>query len=122
MAAVAFFPLALSVPGASPTEVASTGALVVGAAVAMTVLAVAVGAQAADLSHDGRPALGPGTVYLFLAVGGLFNLVLGASGLQLAVGCCCTPPSSPPAGGRAWRTCSICLDGDALAHRPLAGV
>ena len=118
VAAAAFVPLALSVPGTTLTQVASTGALVVGASVAVTVLAVAVGAQAADLSHDGRPALGPGTVYLFLAVGGLFNLVLGASGLRLTVGLLLYAAVIAACWSSGMANLRVCLDGDALALRP----
>jgi hypothetical protein len=58
-------------------------ALAVLGAVTVTWLAVAMAAGAADLSSE-RRAVGPGTVYLFLAVEGLFNVVLLDSGeLQL---------------------------------------
>lgn len=40
------------------------------------VLAVGVGCNVADLSRDDRNALGPGAVYVFLMVAGLFNLAL----------------------------------------------
>jgi len=48
------------------------------------VLAVAIGAAAADLSDDGQAALGPGTVYLFLFVAGLFNVVVQVHGWDRA--------------------------------------
>lgn len=57
-----------------------TGALVLGGALATTVLAVGLGCLAADLSDDQRGALGPGTVYLFLLLGGLLNVIFGAGG------------------------------------------
>jgi hypothetical protein len=54
------------------------GALVVvGGAVGMTWLAVALAAGAADLSDDARPAFGPATIYSFLFVGGLYNVLIG---------------------------------------------
>jgi len=49
--------------------------VVVGALV-VTALAVGIGCDAADLSTPGRSAIGPGTVYLFLIVSGLYNLGL----------------------------------------------
>jgi hypothetical protein len=60
------------------------GALVVvGGAVGMTWLSVALAASAADLSDDARPAFGPGTIYSFLFVGGLYNVLIGG-GVDLA--------------------------------------
>ncbi len=52
------------------------GALAVGGAVLLSVLAIGLAAGAADCSIDGRAALSPSTVLLFLLVGGLFNVVL----------------------------------------------
>ena len=49
---------------------------VAGGAVGMTWLAVALAASAADLSDDQRPAIGPATIYTFLFVGFLYNVVL----------------------------------------------
>jgi hypothetical protein len=37
---------------------------------------VALACQAADLSDEQRPAVGPATIYRFLLIGGLFNLLL----------------------------------------------
>jgi hypothetical protein len=55
------------------------GALVVvGGAVGMTWLAVALAAGAADLSDEQRPAIGPATIYSFLFVGALYNVLIGA--------------------------------------------
>ncbi len=51
------------------------GLVMVGCAL-VCVLAVGVGCNVADLSRDDRNALGPGAVYVFLMVAGLFNLAL----------------------------------------------
>jgi membrane protease YdiL (CAAX protease family) len=51
-------------------------ALVVVGSAMVCVLAIGVGCNAADLSDEGRNALGPGGVYVFLMVAGLFNLAL----------------------------------------------
>jgi len=83
-ALVMFVPLALSVPEPRPAAVAAALGLVLGAALMTTVLAVALGAAAADLSDDGQAALGPGTVYLFLFVAGLFNVVVQVHGWDRA--------------------------------------
>ncbi len=58
----------------------------VGGAVGMSFLAVAVGASAADLSDDQRGAVGPGTTYTFLLVGGLYNVVLSGTNAVRAAG------------------------------------
>jgi len=81
VAAVMYVPLALAVPGASPAAITLTGALVLAGALATTVLAVAMGCVVADLSDDNRPALGPGTAYLFLVLGGLLNVIFQGSPL-----------------------------------------
>ena len=64
--------------------VLGTGAQVLAGALATTVLAVGMGCLAADLSDglsdEQRGALGPGTVYLFLMLGGLLNVIFGAGG------------------------------------------
>ncbi len=69
-------------PAPAAVTVLATGALVLGSAVAMTVLAVGLGGLAADLSDEQRGALGPGTVYLFLLLGGLLNVIFGAAGWE----------------------------------------
>ncbi|HVV52195.1 MAG TPA: hypothetical protein VHO06_21175, partial [Polyangia bacterium] len=75
-AAFAFVPLALVMPPAPAAGVIAAGLLVVGGAVAMTFLAIAMAAGGADLSDEQSTAVGPGTIYSFLLVGGLYNLVL----------------------------------------------
>jgi len=75
--------LAVSLRGRSPAELVATGVLVVGAAITTTILAVGLGCAVADLTDDQRPALGPGSVYLFLLLGGLMNVVFWAAGWEL---------------------------------------
>ncbi|MDX2022125.1 MAG: hypothetical protein SF187_17950 [Deltaproteobacteria bacterium] len=65
-------------------ELWRTLALVVFGSGLLCVLAVGVGCNAADLSDDGRNALGPGTVYVFLMVAGLFNVALLRDGVLAA--------------------------------------
>jgi len=57
-----------------------TAAFAVLGAVTASSLAVAMGSATADFSDDTRRALGPGTLYLFLLVAGLFNLAMLESG------------------------------------------
>jgi hypothetical protein len=66
--------LGAPIPSAGAWMVAAL--VVVGGAVGMTWLAVALAAGAADLSDEQRPAIGPATIYTFLIVGGLYNVVL----------------------------------------------
>ncbi len=75
-AAFAFVPLALVMPPAPVGSVVVAGILVVGGAVSMTFLAIAMAAGGADLSDEQTTAVGPVTIYAFLLVGGLYNLVL----------------------------------------------
>ena len=42
----------------------------------MSFIAVAMASGGADLSDETRTAVGPSTIYAYLLVGGLFNLVL----------------------------------------------
>jgi len=79
-ALVMFGALVWSLPGPAPAAVLGTGALVLAGAVATTALAVGLGGLAADLSDEQRGALGPGTVYLFLLLGGLLNVIFSAGG------------------------------------------
>ncbi len=76
VAAVTFVGLVAGVPGATPGEVVGFGALVVGGIVGVACLAIAVACDTADLTDPQRAAVGPGTVYLFLLVSGLFNVVI----------------------------------------------
>jgi len=78
-AACAFLPLALVMPRTGAGSIGSVvvaGLLVVGGAVSMSFLAIAMAAGGADLSDEQTTAVGPATIYAFLLVGGLYNLVL----------------------------------------------
>ena len=75
-AAFAFLPLALVMPPAPLGSVVIAGLLVVVGATSMTFLAIAMAAGGADLSDEQTTAVGPATIYAFLLVGGLYNLVL----------------------------------------------
>ena len=75
-AAVTFTALVFLMPPAPGPAVLAAGLLVAGGAAAMSFLAVAMASGGADLSDDQSPAVGPTTIYAFLLVGGLYNLVL----------------------------------------------
>jgi hypothetical protein len=85
-AAVTFAGLCFLMPPAPLSAVIVSGALVTGGAVAMSFLAVAMSSGGADLSDDQSPAVGASTIYAFLLVGGLYNLVLTGSAATRAAG------------------------------------
>jgi hypothetical protein len=89
-------------PVASAAAWVEGALVVVGGAVAMTWLAIALAASAADLSDDARPAFGPATIYAYLLVGGLYNALIGAD--------------------LATRVCGYVLYGFAIASYWLEGV
>jgi hypothetical protein len=76
IAALAFAVLSVSVPHASIAERLAAGMLVTVGAAGMAFIAVAMASGGADLSDDTRTAVGPSTIYAYMFVGGLFNLVL----------------------------------------------
>jgi membrane protease YdiL (CAAX protease family) len=119
-AAVSFLFLSAGVPHASPWELLGVGLLVVAGAMGMTWLAVALACQAADLSDEQRGAIGPGTIYLFLLVGGLYNVVLAGDaearlrGVALYLFACSAYWVS------GMDQALVCLDPDARRRRALA--
>jgi hypothetical protein len=78
MALLAYGVMSLGAPRPSVLALVDGALVVTGGAVAMTWLAVALAASAADLSDDARPAFGPATIYAYLFVGGLYNALIGA--------------------------------------------
>jgi hypothetical protein len=76
IAALAFAVLSVSVPHASIAERLAAGVLVTVGAAGMAFIAVAMASGGADLSDETRTAVGPSTIYAYMFVGGLFNLVL----------------------------------------------
>ena len=71
-----FSGLVLVMPSSSGAAVLSAGALVTGGAAAISFLAVGMASGGADLSDEQSAAVGPTTIYAFLLVGSLYNLVL----------------------------------------------
>jgi hypothetical protein len=76
IAATVFLVLVVSVPHATILERVAAGVLVTAGAAGMAFLAVAMASGGADLSDETRTAVGPATIYAYMIVGGLFNLVL----------------------------------------------
>ncbi len=75
-----FLSLSAGVGGVSPGERVALALWVAAGAAGMAFVAIGLACQAADLSDDQRPAIGPATIYLFLLVGALYNVVLGETG------------------------------------------
>jgi hypothetical protein len=78
LAIAAYAVMSLGSPPAGVLAWLDGALVVVGGSVAMTWLAVALAASAADLSDDARPAFGPATIYAYLFVGALYNALIGA--------------------------------------------
>jgi hypothetical protein len=75
-AAVVFVAFAAWLPDVPMVALLATAFLVVLGAVVMSFVAVAMAAGGADLADDHISAVGPTTIYSFVLVGGLYNLVL----------------------------------------------
>jgi hypothetical protein len=80
MALTTFSILSLGTPQLTVAGWLGSALVVVGGAVGLSWLAIALAAGAADLSDEQRPAIGPATIYVFMLVGGLYNVVLAADG------------------------------------------
>ena len=76
LAAAVFAVMSLSVPHTSAAARLGAGVLVTLGAAGISFIAVAMASAGADLSDDTNTAVGPATIYSYLLVGGLFNLVL----------------------------------------------
>jgi hypothetical protein len=86
IAATVFAVMSLSVPNASVVERLGAGLLVTAGAAGMSFIAVAMASGGADLSDETSTAVGPSTIYSYLFVGGLFNLVLVEDGATRVAG------------------------------------
>jgi hypothetical protein len=119
IAAVAFAGLSLGAPVPSAGAWLSTAALVVAGAVGMTWFAVAHASHVADLSDDQRPAISPMTIYSFLLVGGLYNVILSANTTTRIAGLVLYAFAL----GASWiagvQQAAVCLDPEATRARRL---
>jgi hypothetical protein len=108
--------------GAPPAGVLSwvDGALVVvGGSVAMTWLAVALAASAADLSDDARPAFGPATIYAYIFVGFLYNALIGADPATRARGYVLYAFAIAAYWLEGVERANVCLDAELVRERRL---
>jgi hypothetical protein len=116
-AAFVFVPLALVMPPAGAGSLGSVvvaGFLVVGGAVSMTYLAIAMAAGGADLSDEQTTAVGPATIYAFLLAGGLYNLVLTGDLLTRLSGLGLYLFVTAAYWGAGVARAEICLDAEAV--------
>jgi len=90
------------------------GLLVVGGAVSMTFLAIAMAAGGADLSDEQTTAVGPATIYAFLLVGGLYNLVLTGDPRTRLAGLALYSFVTAAYWGAGVARAEICLDAEAV--------
>ena len=86
----------------------------VGGAVSMTFLAIAMAAGGADLSDEQTTAVGPVTIYAFLLVGGLYNLVLTGDPLTRLSGLGLYLFVTAAYWGAGVARAEICLDAEAV--------
>ena len=76
IAAVVFAMMSFSLTDVPISARVGAGLLVTAGAAGMSFIAVAMASAGADLSDETGTAVGPATIYAYLFVGGLFNLVL----------------------------------------------
>ncbi len=86
MALTTFSILSLGTPNLTAGAWLGSALAVAGGAVGLSWLAIALAAGAADLSDEQRPAIGPATIYVFMLIGGLYNVVLAADAATRARG------------------------------------
>jgi hypothetical protein len=113
-AAFAFVPLAVVMPPAPLGAVLTAGVLVLGGAVAMSFLAIAMAAGGADLSDEQTTAVGPATIYSFLLIGALYNLVLNGDPRARLAGLALYVFLTVVTWGTGVARAEICLDAEAV--------
>jgi len=117
IAAIAFTVLCVSVPDVSGVDRLVAGLLVTAGAAGMSFVAVAMASGGADLSDETSAAVGPATVYAYLFVGGLFNMVLVGDAVTRIAGLVLYAL----AGWTYWQAgveqAAFCLDAEAVRAR-----
>jgi uncharacterized membrane protein len=119
LALVVFSTLSAGAPVPSLGAWVVAALVVVGGAVGMTWLAVALAAGAADLSDEQRPAIGPATIYTFLFVGGLYNVVLAGDLVTRVRGFALYAFAIVAYWLGGVEQATICLDAEAVRQRRL---
>jgi hypothetical protein len=116
-AAVVYGSLSLAIPGVGVGTRLVTGVLVVGGAVGVSFLAVAMATSGADLSDDQSAAVGPATIYAFILVGGLYNLVLVGNAMTRVAGLMLYAFAVLACWRAGVERGAICMDAEALRER-----
>jgi len=117
MAAVVFAVMSLSLHDVPVAARVGAGLLVTAGAAGMSFVAVAMASAGADLSDETGTAVGPATIYAYLFVGGLYNLVLVEDAVTRAAGLALYMC----AGWTYWQAgvehAGFCLDAEAVRAR-----
>ena len=116
-AATVYGTLSLAIPDVGVLTRLVTGVLVVGGAIGVSFLAVAMATAGADLSDDQSSAVGPATIYAFILVGGLYNLVLVGNGTTQAAGLTLYAFAVLACWRGGVERGAICMDAEALRVR-----
>ncbi|MDB4982500.1 MAG: family intrarane metalloprotease protein [Myxococcales bacterium] len=116
---VAFATLSLGLPHVDAVDWLSAAAVVVAGAVAVTWLAIPLAAGAADLSDEQRPVIGPATIYTFLFIGGLYNVVVAGNGVQRAAGFGLYALAIAATWREGVARANVCFDAEAVRARRL---
>jgi hypothetical protein len=118
-ALLAYLILSTGIPHVDAAEWLATGFAVVAGAIGVTWLAISLAAGAADLSDEQRPAIGPVTIYRYMLVGGLFNVVLAGDGPTRARGFFLYAFAIAGQWLAGVQQATICLDAEAVRERRL---
>ena len=117
IAAVIFAVMSVSVPNTSVGARLVAGLLVIVGAAGMSFVAVAMASGGADLSDETTAAVGPSTIYAYMGVGGLFNVLFGADAAMCVAGLLLYAF----AGWAYWQAgveqAAFCLDAEAVRER-----
>ena len=117
MAVVVFAVMSFSLNDVPIAARVGAGLLVTAGAAGMSFVAVAMASAGADLSDEAGTAVGPATIYAYLFVGGLYNLVLVENAVTRAAGLALYMF----AGWTYWQAgvehAGFCLDAEAVRAR-----
>jgi hypothetical protein len=117
VALLAFAVLSLGTPGLTLAAWVGSALAVVAGAVGMSWLSIALAAGAADLSDEQRPPIGPVTIYTFMLVGGLYNVVLAVDPATFARGVALYAFAIAAYWVEGVRHATVCLDAEAVRAR-----
>jgi membrane protease YdiL (CAAX protease family) len=119
VALASFSVLSLGTPDVHAAAWFEWAAIVVGGAVGMSWLAIALAAGAADLSDEQRPAIGPTTIYVFMLIGGLYNVVLAGDAAARVRGIVLYAFAIAGQWAAGVHQANVCLDAEAARARRL---